>query len=60
MSYLLSALALLVIGAIILMIGILIYREPGQSFASSLNDSLVWGTGFLVAFGSEFMLLANV
>jgi hypothetical protein len=60
MSYLLSLLAVLVIGVIILMTGILMNREPGQSFMSSLNDSIVWGMGFLVAFGSEFMLLANV
>lgn len=60
MSYLLSLLAVLVIGVIILMTGILMNREPGQSFGSSLNDSLVWGMGFMVAFGSEFMLLSNV
>ena len=60
MSYLLSLLAVLVIGVIILMTGILMNREPGQSFMSSLNDSIVWGMGFLVAFGSEFMLLSNV
>ncbi len=60
MSYLLSILAVLVIGAAILMTGILMNREPGQSFKSSLDDSMVWGMSFVVAFGGEFMLLANV
>ncbi|MFA5826858.1 MAG: hypothetical protein WC825_12930 [Gallionellaceae bacterium] len=60
MSYLLSILAVLVIGVIILMVGVLMNREPGQSFNSSLNDSMTWGVSFVIAFGGEFMLLANV
>lgn len=60
MSYLLSILAVLVIGMAVLMAGVLINREPGQSFNSALRDSMVWGISFVVAFGSEFMLLANV
>ncbi len=60
MSYLLSMLAVLVVGVIVLMVGILMNREPGQSFQSSLNDSLVWGMGFFVSFGAEFLMFANV
>lgn len=60
MSYLLSILAVLVIGVIILMVGVLMNREPGQSFKSALDDSVAWGMSFVVAFGGEFILLANV
>lgn len=59
MNYLLSMLAVLVVGVMLLMGGILINREPGQSFQSSLNDSLVWGIGFFISFGAEFLVFAN-
>lgn len=60
MNYLLSMLAVLATGIAILMTGILMNREPGQSFQSSLNDSLTWGMGFFISFGAEFMVLAHV
>lgn len=60
MNYLLSMLAVLATGVTILMSGILMNREPGQSFQSSLNDSLAWGMGFFISFGAGFMMLANV
>jgi len=59
MRNLLFILAVLVIGVVILMAGILMNREPGQSFKSSLSDSIVWGASFFVSFGGEFLLLAN-
>ncbi len=60
MSYSICMLAALVIGVIILMGGILINRDPGQSFQSALKESLVWGMGFFVSFGAEFLVLTNV
>lgn len=59
MNYLLAMLAVLVIGMTILMAGILMNREPGQSFKSALNRSLIWGMGFFVCFGAEFLVLTN-
>lgn len=60
MNYLLSMFTVLLMGVIILMLGILMNQESGQSCSSALNDSIVWGMGFFVGFGGEFMLLANV
>lgn len=60
MNDLFSMLEVLVIGMTILMAGILINREPGQSFQSALNDSMAWGMGFFVCFGAEFLVLMNV
>ena len=60
MNYLLSMLAVLVSGMTILMVGILINREPKQSLYSAFKDSVVWGAGFFLTFGTEFLMLANV
>lgn len=60
MNYLLSMLAILVGGMTFLMIGMLINREAGQSLYSAFKDSLVWGAGFFVTFGTEFLMLANI
>ena len=59
MSYFFSLLFVLTIGVLILMIGIILTREPGQSVASLLSHSLGWGMGFFIAFGGEFILLVN-
>ncbi len=53
MNYLLSTLLLLLIGATLLITGILMNREPGQSLQSAFNDSVGWGLGFIVGFGTE-------
>lgn len=60
MNYLLSMLAVLLTGMTILMAGILINREPGQSLYSAAKDSVVWGAGFFLTFGTEFLMLANI
>lgn len=60
MNYALSMLAVLFIGMSILMAGILINREPGQSFFAALKDSAAWGIGFFISFGAEFLALAHV
>lgn len=59
MNYIFFMLAVLLIGMFILMAGILINREPGQRFQSAFNDSVAWGVGFFVFFGTEFWLLGN-
>lgn len=59
MNYFLFALLLLLIGATLLMSGILMNREPGQNLQSAFNDSVGWGLGFLVCFGTEFWIFGN-
>ena len=52
-------LVVLVSSMTMLMAGILISREPGQSFQRALKDSLVWGVAFFVCFGTELLVLTN-
>jgi hypothetical protein len=47
-------------GMLSLMIGILISKSPDQTFQSALKNSVVWGMGFLLSFGAEFMLLGTI
>lgn len=56
MNYLLSTLLLLLIGATLLITGILMNREQGQNLQSAFNDSVGWGLGFIVGFGTEFWI----
>jgi hypothetical protein len=60
MNYLSSMLVVMGIGMFSLMIGILISKEPEQSLPSALSDSVIWGIGFILSFGTEFMLLGSV
>ncbi len=60
MNYILAAFTTLLIGVLILMTGILITREPRQSISNALKEGLAWGTGFLVSFGIDFLLFANI
>jgi divalent metal cation (Fe/Co/Zn/Cd) transporter len=59
MNYLHFKLAALVVGMVILMVGILLYREHEQNFQSALKDSVVWGAGFFISYCVEFWLFAN-
>lgn len=60
MNYLFSMLAVLVVGMIVLMAGILITREPGQSLRGALNESLAWGVALFFSFGAEILMSANI
>jgi hypothetical protein len=59
MSYLFSMLLVLLVGAVILMAGILMDREPGQSLRDAFKDSVAWGAGFFIFFSVEFWMLGN-
>lgn len=59
MNYLLSMLLVLLIGAALLMAGILMNKEPGQNIQSALQDGVAWGLSFLVCFGTEFWIFGN-
>lgn len=61
MSYLLSMLAVLGAGVVVLVAGnILMGQESGESFQCVIRDSFVWGLGFAVSFGTEFLVLLQV
>ncbi len=60
MNYLFAMLAVLVTGMIVLMAGILITREPGQSLQSALNESLAWGVALFFSFGAEILMSASI
>lgn len=57
MNYIFWMLAILMVGGAVLMLGILLDREPGQSIQSALNNSLIWGLGFIFSFGAELWCL---
>jgi hypothetical protein len=53
-------LAALVAGVLVLMAGILLTKEPGQTLRSVFFESSAWGVAFFIAFGAESMLFADV
>lgn len=60
MTYLIPMLFVLLFAVAVLMAGILLNREPGQTVQEAINDSLVWGTGCFISFGAEFLMLGHV
>lgn len=52
-------LTVLLIGVIVLMVGIVFDRSPGQSFRGAFYDSVVWGAVYFVSFWLEFLLITN-
>lgn len=58
MQHINAMLMMLVLGTAILMIGILLTRESGQSIRSALNLSLVCGSWFFVALGAQILVIA--
>ncbi len=60
MTYLIPMLFVLLFAVVVLMAGILLNREPGQTIQEAISDSLVWGAGCFISFGTEFMILGHV
>lgn len=60
MDYLFSMLSALLIAVGILMAGILISRGAKQSLRSAFAESLAWGTGCLLSFSAEILILAYI
>lgn len=60
MSYFLSLLTMLLTGLVVLMAGILLVRDQGQSFQSVFANSMAWGTAYFISFGTEFLILAHI
>lgn len=53
-----SMLLMLVIGTMVLMFGIMLSREPGQSMQSTLKFSCACGACFFVALGAQIFVIS--
>lgn len=60
MDYLTFLLPVLLTGIAILMVGILIIREPKQSRISAFLESLAWGGGLFVTYTIEILTFSNI
>jgi hypothetical protein len=47
-------------GAVVLMAGIVVFRESSKSLPSALRECFAWGAGFFVAMSVQVVLLANL
>jgi hypothetical protein len=45
-------------GAVVLMVGFLIFRDSERSFTDALRECLFWGTGFFVAMSVQVLALS--
>jgi len=57
MNYLIAMLPVLAIGAIVMLIGIMKNREPGETDRGAIIEGLAWSGSFLVFFSAEFWLI---
>jgi hypothetical protein len=55
-----TSLMLIFIGTVILMTGILLFREPRKSFRNTCTECVVWGLGFFLAMSVQVALLATL
>lgn len=60
MQHLSSMLGLLSIGTVILMAGVLLLRDHGQSLQNAFTESLILGIGFFLAFSAEILLISHL
>lgn len=57
MDYLLYMLATVVIGMAILVVYIMVTREPKQSLKGLLVECMAWGVGGFVSFAAEILVI---
>lgn len=55
-----TSLIIILIGAFILMAGILLFKEPRKSLGSTCTECVAWGVGFLVSMSLQVILLATM
>lgn len=60
MDFILTLLMYIVVGAVVLMSGMLISRDPGRSLQSVVPESLAWGAGFVVALSAQVVAIATM
>lgn len=47
-------------GIVILMVGIILTRDPEQSLGDALKEGAGWGTWFMTVFGSQALVLSGL
>jgi hypothetical protein len=47
-------------GSIVLMMGIVIFRESGRSISDAFKECLAWGAGFFVAMSMQVLAIATL
>ena len=55
-----SLLMTIFFGSIVLMMGIVIFRESGKSISDAFRECLAWGTGFFVAMSMQVLAIATL
>ncbi len=60
MNFLISVLPGLLVGVSVLIVGILITKEPKRTRKKALVESMAWGAGFFVAFSLEALALSSL
>lgn len=55
-----TSLIIVLIGAFLLMAGILFFKEPGKNIRSTCVECVAWGAGFLFAMSVQVALLATM
>ena len=55
-----TVMAGIAVGITILMVGIVIDREPDQSVADALKEGTRWGAWFLTVFSGQAMVLSGL
>ncbi len=55
-----TSLIIVLIGAFLLMAGILFFKEPRKNLRSTCVECVVWGVGFFLAMSVQVALLAAI
>lgn len=55
-----TSLIIILIGAFVLMVGILLLKEPSRNFRSTLAECATWGAGFLITWSVQVALIATM
>lgn len=55
-----TSLMIILVGTVILMIGVMLFREPSKSIRSTCNECVVWGVGFFLSMSVQVALIASM
>jgi len=60
MNSIFGLLLIILIGAAVLMVGVLVFRETGTSIKDTLNECLAWGTDFFLTMSVQVVAIAAI